>query len=205
MTAEKAYEILAKKYPIPYTDWNNPKDVERRRKEIEKEFRVDLQRISRVSDTKLQSIVDDNCYIIKDNCCFEKLYAKYAGRTQTAITENEYCRVFGMIYYTKDDECEWHYGYKWFNRVSIRWGFMLTKASDDLIIFNNQKIFKSYSNVISSDSFYKKDDNIFNIGRLEHFWSGACWSHKVTRLFEKIVVWYNEQLDVVQAKIKQQK
>ena len=71
MTAEKAYEILAKKYPIPYTDWNNPKDVERRRKEIEKEFRVDLQRISRVSDTKLQSIVDYNCYIIKDNGCFE--------------------------------------------------------------------------------------------------------------------------------------
>ena len=34
MTPEKAYEILVKKYPIPYTDWNYPKDVERRIKEI---------------------------------------------------------------------------------------------------------------------------------------------------------------------------
>ena len=31
-TPEKAYEILSKKYPIPYTDWNDPKDVERRQK-----------------------------------------------------------------------------------------------------------------------------------------------------------------------------
>ena len=33
-TPEKAYEILAKKYPIPYTDWNDPKDVEREVKRL---------------------------------------------------------------------------------------------------------------------------------------------------------------------------
>ena len=43
MTPEKEYEILVKKYPIPYTDWNDPKDVERRQKDIEKEFRIDLR------------------------------------------------------------------------------------------------------------------------------------------------------------------
>ena len=37
MTAEKAYEILAKKYPIPYTDWNDPKDVEREDKRLRME------------------------------------------------------------------------------------------------------------------------------------------------------------------------
>ena len=97
MTPEKEYEILVKKYPIPYTDWNDPKDVERRQKDIEKEFRIDLQRSSKVSDADLERVVNNNCYIIKDNCSFEKLYAKYAGRTETAITENEYCRVFSMI------------------------------------------------------------------------------------------------------------
>ena len=34
MTPEKAYEIIAKNYPIPYTDWNDRKYVERRRKEV---------------------------------------------------------------------------------------------------------------------------------------------------------------------------
>ena len=37
MTPEKAYEILAKKYPIPYTDWNDPKDVEREDKRLQME------------------------------------------------------------------------------------------------------------------------------------------------------------------------
>ena len=202
MTPEKAYEILAKKYYIPYTDWDDPKDVEKRRKEIEEEFRVDLQRGSEISDADLQRVVDHNCYIIKGNCCFEKLYARYAGRTKSAITENEYCSVFSMIQYAKGDECEWHYDYKWFDRVSIHWAFMVTKASDDLIIFNNQKIFKSYSDVISSDNSCKKSGSNININSLNYFWRGAHWSHKVAYLFEKIMVWYNGQLDVVQAKIE---
>ena len=68
MTPEKAYEILDKKYPIPYTDWNDPKDVERRRKEIEHELRADLQRKQELYDEDLQKDDDNNCYILKDNC-----------------------------------------------------------------------------------------------------------------------------------------
>lgn len=202
MTPKKAYEILDKKYPIPYTDWKDPKDVERRRKEIEKEFRVELQRESTVSDEDIQRVIDHNYYIIEDNCSFEKLYAKYAGKTEIAITENEYCRVFNMIQYMKGDEVEWHYDYKWFNKVSVHWAFLIIKASDDLIVFNNQKIFESYSSVIISDNSCKEKGSNININQLKNFWGGACWSYKVTCLFDKVMTWYDEQLDVVQAKIE---
>ena len=37
MTPEKAFEILSKKYPIPYTDWKDPKDVEREDKRLQME------------------------------------------------------------------------------------------------------------------------------------------------------------------------
>ena len=36
MTSEKAYQIVAKELPIPYTDWNDSKDVEKRRRELQK-------------------------------------------------------------------------------------------------------------------------------------------------------------------------
>ena len=116
MTPEKAYEILDKKYPIPYTDWNDPKDVERRQKEIEMEFRNDLKTAFKISNADFKSAVDNNYCIIKDNCAFEKLYAKYTGRSEIAITEKEYCRVFNMTYAT-DKELNQYYLYKWFNRV----------------------------------------------------------------------------------------
>ena len=58
ITPEKAYEILVKKYPTPYTDWKGPKDVEKRQKEIEEELRVDLEKISKASDIDLQEVVD---------------------------------------------------------------------------------------------------------------------------------------------------
>jgi len=98
MSPEKTYEIIVKKYFIPYNVSNDPKDVERRQKEIEEELRDDLQRISNVSDTDLQRVFDFNCYIIEDNCSFEKL-ENYDGRTETVITENDYCIVFTMVHY----------------------------------------------------------------------------------------------------------
>ena len=63
-------------------------------------------------------IVDNNYYIIEENCCYEKLYTKYSGKTAATVNENEYLLAFNMIKY-KDDEPEWHYGYKWLNIVSI--------------------------------------------------------------------------------------
>ena len=77
-------------------------------------FRVDLQTAFKVSNADLQRVVDSCCDIIKDNCSFEKLYAKYAGRIEIAITEEEYCRVFNMTY-AADKELNQYYLYKWFN------------------------------------------------------------------------------------------
>jgi len=37
MTSEKAYEILAKKHPIPKNDCNYPKEVEREQKRLQTE------------------------------------------------------------------------------------------------------------------------------------------------------------------------
>ena len=48
--------------------------------------------------------------------------------------------------------------------------------------------------------FIKSGTTIFN--QLKNFWGGACWSYKVTCLFDKVMTWYDEQLDVVQAKIE---
>ena len=205
MTPEKAYEILDKKYPIPYTDWNDPKDVERRRKEIENELRADFQREHELSDADLQKVVDHNCYIIKDNCYFEHLYAKYAGSTKVTVLEHEYCNAFCMMVYAKGDESEWHDGYKWFNRVSIHWAFVVTNASEESIIFSNQKLFEIYSSVINSDSFGKEYAGIGNARELTDLWSGNMWKDKVYNLFEIVLAWYNKRLDMIQAKIEHHK
>ena len=60
------------------------------------------------------------------------------------VLEHEYCNAFCMMVYSKGDESEWHDGYKWFNKVSIHWAFVITNASEDSIIFSNQKLFEIF-------------------------------------------------------------
>ena len=68
MTPEKSYEILSKK--------NDPKDVERRRKEV----RGVVTRVYTTTIRKKRKTIDKNNYInrkINYICSFEKIYAKY--------------------------------------------------------------------------------------------------------------------------------
>ena len=157
------------------------------------------------ADLQKAEAVDYAHYITEKNCCYEKLYAKYSRKSIATVSEKEYCLAFNMTLYVHNDECKWRYGYKWFNRVSIHWAFMVTKASEDSIIFNNQKLFEIYSDVIKSDSYGKKYVGISNANELRSLWTGYMWKYKVYFLFGIIMGWYNEQLDIIQAKIEHHK
>ena len=74
MTSEKTYQIVAKELPIPYTDWNDSKDVDKRRRELQ--------------NHKIDCI-----------CSFEKLYAKYISGKYIPLSSNDYYNVFKKILY----------------------------------------------------------------------------------------------------------
>ena len=60
---------------------------------------------------------------------------------------------------------------------------MITNASEDSIIFSNQKLFEIYSSVINSDSFGKDYAGIGNARELTDLLSGNMWKDKVYNLF----------------------
>ena len=97
MKPEKAYEILAKKYPIPYTDWNDPEDVERRMKEA----RGIATKVYASTIYKIRKTKDKNNYInhkINRICSFEKLYEKYYSGKCIPLFENDYYNVLQKIF-----------------------------------------------------------------------------------------------------------
>ena len=120
------------------------------------------------------------------------------------VSKKEYFLAFEMINYAEDDDCEWLYGYKWLNRVCIHWAFMVTNASEDSIIFNNQELFEFYSSVINSDCYGKKLLDISSVSKLKCGWERK-WKYKVFFLFGIVIAWYEEQLEIIQAKIEHHK
>ena len=60
MTSEKEYQIVAKELPIPYTDWNDSKDVDKRRRELRKI----VIKLYESTIHKIYKIWDKNKYIM---------------------------------------------------------------------------------------------------------------------------------------------
>ena len=85
-----------KKYPIAYVDSNDPKDVERRRKEVlEVTTRVYVSMIHKILNTMIKT-----CYINRKIDCiwiFEKMYAKYTNVKYIPISGDDYSNIFTKI------------------------------------------------------------------------------------------------------------
>ena len=141
MTPEKAYEILAKRYPIPYTDWNDPKDVERRRKEV----RGIATRVYASTIRKIRKTIERNNYInrkINRICSFEKLYAKYETGKCIPLSSNDYYNVFTKIFNdTRDAKL---------HNIIINVGFVVNSVAKDKDVIDNFEYRKWYSKCIDS-------------------------------------------------------
>jgi len=141
MTPEKAYEILAKKYPIPYTDWNDPKDIERRRKEV----RGVVTRVYTTTIRKKRKTIDKNNYInrkINYICSFEKIYAKYKTGKCIPLSSNDYYNVFAKIFNdTRDAKL---------HNIMINVGFVVNSGAKDKDVIDNFEYRKWYSECIDS-------------------------------------------------------
>ena len=141
MNPEKAYEILAKKYPIPYTDWNDPEDVERRRKEV----RGIATKVYASTIYKIRKAKDKNNYIyhkINCICSFEKLYEKYYSGKRIPLSENDYYNVFKKFFKdTRDAKLRY---------IMINVEFVVNSVAKDRDVIDNFKYRRWYSEWIDS-------------------------------------------------------
>ena len=78
---------------------------------------------------------------------------------------------------------------------------MVINASEDSIIFSNQKIFENYSKAVILDS-YSKTYFSCSAKSLVKNWNREMWGHKVKALFRKVMGWYDKLLDIIKAKIE---
>ena len=190
ITPEHSYNILSNKYPIPATDWTNQLAVNKRRNQLREELQEDLNNNKLLPVTKFDEMYSKENIIVNGTLAFEKLYAKYAATNgiKISLPEQEYRDVFTVINLARGIDCEWHKGYKWFDRLTTHRMFIISNAIDDKNIIKNMELLNLCLDIICDDSIgyrYKMD----NIEFLVWDWFGDKYEEiPVSNDFKNITV-----------------
>lgn len=190
ITPGHSYNILSNKYPIPTTDWTNQLAVNKRRDQLREELQKDLNNNKVLHGTKFDEMQFKKDIIINGNMAFEKLYARYSAinKVKASFSVQEYRDVFTVIDLARGIDCEWHKGYKWFDRLTTHRMFIISNAIDDKNIIKNMELLNLCLDIICNDSIgyrYKMD----NIEFLVWDWFGDKYEEiPVSNDFKNITV-----------------